>query len=133
MQNMLMKIQDSGKVQASHASAFTLTTMLTLLFIVCKKRLCRNQRPMEPWAFRSVLDKNPEYFTLALNKDCYVAYDLARCTIYKAWKGRCDLEGAAYTDKKMYNRLPWEQLILKTTARIYHWVVKENGKRVLLP
>jgi cytochrome c len=131
MQDMLMKIQDTGKVQASHASALLLTTMLTLLFIACKKSdSAEIKRPMEPWAFRSVLDKNPRMLTLALNKDCYVAYDLARCTIYKAWKGGVTLEGAAYTDKKNVQPTSWGAAYFKDSTHVYRWVVKENGNEL---
>ena len=55
-----------------------------LLGAVRPPKLANSQRPRDPWAVRSVLDKKPRMLTLALNKDCYVAYDLAHCTFYKA-------------------------------------------------
>ena len=54
-------------------------------------------RPMEPWVFRSVLDKKPRMLTLAMNKDLFIAYDTKRGSLYKAWKGDVDLDGAVYT------------------------------------
>jgi len=54
-------------------------------------------RPMEPWVFRSVLDKQPRMLTLALDKELYVAYSTQHSSLYKAWKGDVDLDGAVYT------------------------------------
>src|SRR5947209_5155936 len=65
------------------------------------------RRPINLWAFRSVLDKKPRMLTLALDSACYVAYDLAHCTLYKAWKGGVILEGAAYTNKKNVQPISW--------------------------
>src|ERR1700681_483905 len=73
----------------------------------CNKKSAEIQRPRNPWAFRSVLDKRPRMLTLALNSECYVAYDLAHCTLYKAWKGGVTLEGAVYTNKKNVQPTTW--------------------------
>ena len=64
------------------------------------KKSATIQRPIDPWAFRSVLDMKPRMLTLALDTECYVAYDLANCKLYKAWKGGVLMEGAPYTNKK---------------------------------
>ena len=69
---------------------------LLLLFLsACKDDDERPERPRDPWAFRSVLDKQPRMLTLALDSACYAAYDLANCRLYKVWKGGVTLEGAA--------------------------------------
>ena len=86
------------------------------------------QRPMDPWAFRSVLDKQPRMLTLALDSSCYVAYDLARCTIYKAWKGGVTLEGAAYTDKKNVQPTTWGSSYFSDSLHHFKWVAEVNGK-----
>ena len=87
--------------------------MFIILFICsCSVREEKHSRPRDPWAFRSVLDKKPRMLTIALDTACYVAYDLANCKIYKVWKGGVLMEGAAYTDKKMYSQLPGELHIL---------------------
>lgn len=86
-----------------HIAAVKLIVLVLFfsILIACKSNVPHlPTRAMDPWAFRSVLDKNPRMLTLAMDDDCFVAYDLARCTIYKAWKGGVTLEGAAYTDKK---------------------------------
>lgn len=64
-------------------------------------------RPRDPWAFRSVLDKQPRMLTLALDSACYAAYDLAHCKLIKVWKGGVTLEGAAYTNKKNVQPESW--------------------------
>ena len=91
-------------------STFTGTTLrLTLCFHVLAALLTLGcepnptqeiQRPIEPWALRSVLDYRPRMITLALDSELYVAYDLQQCGLYKAWKGGVKWEGIVYTDTK---------------------------------
>jgi cytochrome c len=76
-------------------------------FSACAVKEKEHSRPLDPWAFRSVLDKQPRMLTLALDTACYAAYDLANCKIYKVWKGGVTLEGAAYTDKKNVQPTSW--------------------------
>lgn len=54
-------------------------------------------RPHDPWVFRSVLDKQPRMLTLALDDHLWVAYSADNGTLYKAWKGYVDFNGAVYT------------------------------------
>ncbi len=72
-----------------------------------KKETHKFHRPRDPWVFRSVLDKQPRMLTLALDSECYAAYDLAHCKLYKVWKGGVTLEGAAYTNKKNVQPTIW--------------------------
>ncbi|MEQ9441784.1 MAG: c-type cytochrome [Cyclobacteriaceae bacterium] len=90
------------------------------------------QRPADPWAFRSVLDKQPRMLTLALDSACYVAYDLTRCTLYKAWKGGITMEGAAYTDKKNVQPTTWGTSYFSDSLQQFHWVAESNGKNEVL-
>ncbi len=55
-----------------------------------------NDRPLETWAFRCVLDEKPRMFVAALHKDLYVAYDTKKAKMYKAWKGIVNFEGAVF-------------------------------------
>ncbi|NNE25317.1 MAG: DUF1080 domain-containing protein [Saprospiraceae bacterium] len=55
-----------------------------------------NDRPIDPWVFRSVLDNQPRMITAALDEDLYVAYHTASGALYKAWKGLVNFEGAVY-------------------------------------
>ena len=116
-------------------------TMMRLLFIMLiaamivhlvacdTKKSHTRQRPMDPWAFRSVLDKKPRMLTLALDSACYVAYDLAHCTLYKAWKGGVSLEGAAYTNKKNVQPTAWGMAYYTDTLQRDEWIVELGGKR----
>jgi len=55
-----------------------------------------SDRPNDPWVFRSVLDKKPRMITFALNNKLWVAYSTDSCSLYKAWAGSVDFEGAVY-------------------------------------
>ena len=85
------------------------------------------QRPLDPWAFRSVLDRQPRMLTLALDSSCYAAYDLARCTLYKVWKGGVAMEGAPYTDKKNVQPTTWGATYFSDSLHRARWVVTVNG------
>jgi len=54
------------------------------------------ERPIETWVFRSVIDQNPRMLTVALHKDLYLSYFTQTGTLYKAWKGIVNLEGAVF-------------------------------------
>ncbi len=54
-------------------------------------------RPYNPWAFRSVLDKQPRILTLALHDKLWAAYSTENGALYKAWKGIVNFDGAVYT------------------------------------
>ena len=92
------------------------------------KRSATIQRPIDPWAFRSVLDMKPRMLTLALDSECYVAYDLANCKLYKVWKGGILMEGAAYTNKKNVQPESWGTAYISDTTQQPGWVVELNGK-----
>lgn len=89
------------------AKSFLLHLALVFICISCSSVEPKNkstqdpsigkERPMEPWVFRSVLDKKPRMITVALNRELFVAYDTQNSSIYKAWKGDVDLDGAVYT------------------------------------
>lgn len=56
-----------------------------------------NNRPIENWVFRSVLDGNPRMITLALSDQVWAAYHTATGSLYKVWKGSVYFDGAVYT------------------------------------
>lgn len=56
-----------------------------------------NNRPIENWVFRSVLDWNPRMITLALSDQVWAAYHTTTGGLYKVWKGSVYLDGAVYT------------------------------------
>lgn len=67
----------------------------------------RPERPLDPWVFRSVLDKKPRMLTIAFDSACYAAYDLSRCALDKVWKGGVSMQGAVYSDKKNVQPTSW--------------------------
>ncbi|MEX2231138.1 MAG: c-type cytochrome [Cyclobacteriaceae bacterium] len=67
--------------------------------------------------------------TLALDTACYVAYDLANCTLYKAWKGGVLMEGTAYTDRKNVQPTSWGTAYLSDSAQHFQWVAMIDGKK----
>ena len=79
---------------------------LLFLFIQLTGVSCNNKssnpeinRPTENWVFRSVLDKKSRIATVALNKNMWLAYNTQTATLYKAWKGGVDFDGAVYTTR----------------------------------
>lgn len=69
--------------------------------------------------------------TLALDSACYVAYDLTRCTLYKAWKGGISVEGAAFTEKKNVQPTSWGATYVSDSSQHYQWIVEADGKKEL--
>lgn len=55
------------------------------------------ERPRDPWVFRSVLDEQPRMVTAALHDNMWLAYSAQNATLYKAWKGGVNFDGAVYT------------------------------------
>jgi cytochrome c len=53
-------------------------------------------RPNDPWVFRSVMDLQPRMITFALNDRLWVSYSTDSCSLYKAWSGSVNFEGAVY-------------------------------------
>ena len=87
----------------------------------------RAPRPMDPWAFRSVLDKQPRMLTLALDSSFYVAYDLSRSQLYKAWKGGVTFEGTVYTDKKNVQPTSWGKAYYSDSLGYSQWELHQKG------
>ncbi len=85
------------------------------------------ERPLEAWAFRSVLDRKPRMLTLALDTACYAAYDLSSCSLYKVWKGGVLMEGAPYTDKKNVQPTSWGTPYMVDSTAGSQWAVARNG------
>ncbi|PCE66283.1 PA14 domain-containing protein [Sediminicola luteus] len=75
--------------------------MLLLLGWACQdqKQNDTTERPRDVWVFRSVLDLKPRMATAALHNDLWMAYNTQNATLYKAWKGGVEFDGAVYTTK----------------------------------
>ena len=86
----------------------------------------QKKRPREVWVMRSVLDRVPRMLTLALDSNCYVAYDVARCELSKAWKGGVILQGAAYSNQPNLQPVSWGNLY--NVKLLNKWQVENNGR-----
>lgn len=96
----------------------------------CSTDKSEQDRPLDPWAFRSVLDRKPRMLTLAFDTSLYAAYDLQTCTLYKVWKGGVLMEGAAYTDKKNVQPTSWGKVYAIDSSGSRQWVVRQRGKKI---
>lgn len=70
---------------------------LLVIFYGCDPSGKEVERPRDLWVFRSVLDEKPRMVTAALSDEIWVAYDAQRASLYKAWKGGVNFDGAVYT------------------------------------
>lgn len=70
--------------------------LLVLILFSCGSEK-QTERPRDPWVFRSVLDEQPRMVTAALHKNMWLAYSAQNATLYKAWKGGVNFDGAVYT------------------------------------
>jgi cytochrome c len=120
-------------ITALVGQTFQVLTLIILVFYICgcDSKTSHGYRPMDPWAFRSVLDKKPRMLTLALDSSFFLSYDLARCTIYKAWKGGVTLEGAPYTDKKNVQPTSWGKSYFTDSLARFQWVINVEGKDII--
>jgi cytochrome c len=83
-------------------------------------------RPKDVWVIRSVLDRQPRMLTIALDTNCYVAYDVAHCTLHKVWKGGIILQGAAYTNQPNLQPVSWGSSYSDTLLN--KWKICREGK-----
>jgi cytochrome c len=115
--------------------AFLFLAISSLIFLAACEHASKERppRPMDPWAFRSVLDKQPRMLTLALDSFFFVAYDLSRSQLYKAWKGGVTLEGTVYTDKKNVQPTSWGKAYYVDSLRHSHWELHYQDERITLP
>ncbi len=117
----------------SQFKLFFLSGVVLIVFwgAVSPQKWANGHRPRDPWAVRSVLDNKPRMLTLALDSDCYAAYDLAHCTLYKVWKGGVSLDGAPYTDQKTIQPTTWGASYSSDSTLKAKWIAESGGKNVL--
>src|SRR5690554_5685195 len=108
---------------------FLLICSLNFLAACEKETESQPHRPMDPWAFRSVLDRQPRMLTLALDSTFFVAYDLGRSQLYKVWKGGVTLEGTVYTDKKNVQPTSWGKAYYTDSLKQSEWILFNQGKK----
>ena len=116
----------------SYFSKSMLLLIISAVLISCQQEERKEiHRPMDPWAFRSVLDKKPRMITLALDSAFYAAYDLETSRLYKAWEGGVELEGTAYTNKKNVQPSSWGATYYSDSLQQAEWVALQDGKNVI--
>lgn len=102
---------------------------ITALFVItaCGTHdTAAKKRPRDVWVIRSVLDRQPRMLTVALDTNCYVAYDVARCMLHKVWNGGIILQGAAYTNQPNLQPVSWGSSYSDTL--INKWKIEIDGK-----
>jgi len=88
-----------------------------------------HSRPTHPWIFRSVLDYKPRMLTLALDAECFVAYDLNSCSLYRAWKGGVNWDGIVFNETKAMQPSAWgKDYILDKSSDV--WVIEKSDRKV---
>ncbi|MEQ8678656.1 MAG: c-type cytochrome [Cyclobacteriaceae bacterium] len=102
--------------------------LLYILFLAaCNPYQDPEQRP---WVMRSVLDDQPRMFSILLDSQMYLAYDLAKCQVYKIWRGGIRIEGAPYTDKKNIQPTTWGITYTDDHSDPFRWTVTHQGSPV---
>lgn len=87
-------------------------------------------RTMDPWAFRSVLDKKPRMLTLAFDSVNFAAYDLGKGELYKVWKGGVTKEGTVFTNKKNIQPASWGTPYFEEGKLFNQYKVKKNDRLI---
>ncbi|MFH6982106.1 family 16 glycoside hydrolase [Marinoscillum luteum] len=90
------------------------------------------ERPREAWVFRSVLDLKPRMVTAALSEDVWVAYDARTASLYKAWKGGVNFDGAVYTTVHGPQPTSKGYAYYTDEKEDVEWVLKK-GDEILIP
>lgn len=65
--------------------------------------------------------------TLALDSECYLAYDLNTCGLFRAWKGGVDWEGTVYTETKVAQPTSWGKDYILNESLQDSWSLEQNG------
>lgn len=99
--------------------------LVALLAIGCNNDVVYRERPRDVWVIRSVLDRQPRMLTIALDSNCYAAYDVANCTLSKVWSGGITLQGAAYTNQPNLQPVSWGTLYTDTLMN--KWKVADGA------
>ncbi len=102
--------------------------MVLGLLISCSPHTKEIKRPIDSWILRSVLDYRPRMITLTLDSAFFVAYDLDKCGLYRAWKGGVNWEGIVYTDTKAMQPTTWGADYILDELLSTPWSIEVNGK-----
>lgn len=117
-----------AKPLSKTAVGISLIILATVALFGCKESVKSYERPMDPWAFRSVLDRKPRMLTLALHPELFVAYDLEKSQLYKVWKGGVFLEGTVYTNKKNIQPTSWGVHYQQQEVVLNNWQIRYESQ-----
>lgn len=106
----------------------TLASLIVIL-LSCKETN-KTERPIEPWVFRSVLDETPRIVTAALSDEIWVAYDARTASLFKAWKGGVNFDGAVYTTVHGPQPTSEGYAYYVDQAENIEWFVKSGDKKI---
>ena len=101
--------------------------------IACNKnnnKEAEPDRPIQPWAFRSVLDTQARILTIALHDDLWVAYHTDSCSLYKAWRGYVHFQGAVYDNNHGPQPISIGDAWIKNPF-LHPWSVQHDGQEML--
>ncbi len=104
----------------------SIALILLLLINACGEKKIRER----PRVMRSVLDNQPRMISVLLDSQMYVAYDLAKCQLYKVWKGGIDIQGAPYTNVKNIQPTSWGVSYTSDETDPLRWVILREGKQI---
>lgn len=101
---------------------------LIFLLASCEEKKKAIERPRDVWVFRSVLDQKPRMVTAALSDEIWVAYDARTASLYKAWKGGVNFDGAVYTTVHGPQPTSKGYAYYTDKAEDIEWFVEKDGK-----
>jgi cytochrome c len=110
----------------------TLFFFVILLISACGQNnaMEENERPYQPFVFRSVLDQHPRMITIALHDDVWAAYHTDSCSLYKVWKGHVHLQGAVYDNAHGPQPITIGDAWIENPDK-HPWRVMQDGQNVL--
>ena len=113
-----------GKIKGVHLS------MIFIILFSCNQTPEKSyNRPTDPWVMRSVLDYKPRMLTVALDSELYIAYDLSSSSLYRAWKGGVNWDGAVFTEMKAIQPTPWGTDYYLNPSTQTSWSVYTNDQK----
>ena len=130
---MILPTQEPTKPPTGKSLAYKLFHTAKILLIVFLAFIagCGGpsgpDRPRDPWVYRSVLDERPRMITIALHQDMWGAYDTQKCSLYKAWQGGVDFDGAVYTTKHGPQPTSYGSQYLLDPLSGSVWSISTNG------
>lgn len=83
------------------------------------------------WVFRSVLDGIPRMLTAQLQEDFFVSYNTQTSSLYKAWKGIVNYDGAVYNGAHGPQPAAVGDAYIKQDADYSSWYFLANGEKVM--